>query len=208
MPSFTRQAIKNSFLKLLNERPIHQITVKDVVEDCGVNRNSFYYHFRDFPSLIEEIIMEDADKIISGKTGSRTLEECLDTVIDFAIKNKRAVLHIYHSASREVFEQYLRKICRNAIAKYMDTAFCGLAISEEDRALLVKLIQCEFFGQIMEWLNEGMSYSIQNEFHRLYELLGGTAEKVIQNLQATGAAPGKTARQAPRERPAREEPAD
>ncbi len=199
MPSFTRQAIKNSFLKLLNERPIHQITVKDVVEDCGVNRNSFYYHFQDFPSLIEEIVMEDADKILSEKAGSSTLEDCLDTVIDFAIKNKRAVLHIYNSASREVFERYLRKLCRNAISKYMDTAFSGLSISEEDRALLVKLIQCEFFGQIMEWLNDGMSYSIQNEFHRLYELLGGTAEKVIKNLQETRAAAGGAASQVPRE---------
>ena len=46
MPPFAKREIKNSFIKLLTERPISQITVKDIVEDCGVNRNSFYYHFR------------------------------------------------------------------------------------------------------------------------------------------------------------------
>ena len=51
MPPFAKREIKNSFIKLLTERPISQITVKDIVEDCGVNRNSFYYHFQ--PSLVQ-----------------------------------------------------------------------------------------------------------------------------------------------------------
>ncbi|HBY72506.1 MAG TPA: TetR family transcriptional regulator, partial [Lachnospiraceae bacterium] len=54
---------------LLNERPLNRITVKDIVEDCGINRNSFYYHFEDMSSLVEEIMMEEADKIID-KYGS------------------------------------------------------------------------------------------------------------------------------------------
>ena len=64
MPNFTKQAIKASFIKLLNERPLNQITVKDIVEDCGINRNSFYFHFADLPALLEEVIMEQADNII------------------------------------------------------------------------------------------------------------------------------------------------
>ena len=36
MPNFTKKAIKDSMKKLLNERPLNQITVKDIVEDCGI----------------------------------------------------------------------------------------------------------------------------------------------------------------------------
>ena len=39
MSAYTKQAIKNSFLKLLNDRPLNQVTVKAIVEDCGINRN-------------------------------------------------------------------------------------------------------------------------------------------------------------------------
>ena len=45
MANFTKKAIQESFLRLLMERPLSQITVKDVVADCGVNRNTFYYYF-------------------------------------------------------------------------------------------------------------------------------------------------------------------
>ena len=46
LAGFTRKAIKETFITLLEERPISEITVKDIVETCGINRNSFYYHFQ------------------------------------------------------------------------------------------------------------------------------------------------------------------
>ena len=42
MPNFTKIAIQQSFMRLLGQRPITKITVKDIVEDCGINRNSFH----------------------------------------------------------------------------------------------------------------------------------------------------------------------
>ena len=66
MPNFTRRAIKESFLKLLNQRPLNQITVKDIVEDCGINRNSFYYHFSDLPALVEEIMAERVSAMVEN----------------------------------------------------------------------------------------------------------------------------------------------
>ena len=35
MPSFTRKAIMQSFMKLVDQRPINKVTIKDIVEDCG-----------------------------------------------------------------------------------------------------------------------------------------------------------------------------
>ena len=64
MPNFTKQAIKASFWKLLNQQPLSQISVRTIVEDCGINRNSFYYHFQDIPSMIEEMIMDEANALI------------------------------------------------------------------------------------------------------------------------------------------------
>ena len=64
MASRTRNAIMDSCVQLLEERPISKISVKDVVEECGINRNTFYYHFQDLPTLIETIVQEEADQLI------------------------------------------------------------------------------------------------------------------------------------------------
>ena len=52
MASRTRNAIMDSCVQLLQERPISKISVKDVVEECGINRNTFYYHFQDLPTPV------------------------------------------------------------------------------------------------------------------------------------------------------------
>ena len=64
MANFTKQAIETAFLQLLNEKPLNKISVRDIVEKCGINRNSFYYHFQDIPSLIAEIITSYTDQLI------------------------------------------------------------------------------------------------------------------------------------------------
>lgn len=74
MANFTKQAIKAAFLELLDEKPLNKISVRDIVERCGINRNSFYYHFQDIPSLLGEIIVERTNELMAQyptSTGSK-----------------------------------------------------------------------------------------------------------------------------------------
>ena len=62
--NYTKKAIKETFISLLEEYPLSEITVKSIVDKCEINRNSFYYNYQDIPALIEEIIKEEAESII------------------------------------------------------------------------------------------------------------------------------------------------
>lgn len=55
MSSGTKQAIVASFLHLAAKKTPDKITVRDIVDDCGVNRNTFYYYFQDIYAVIEEL---------------------------------------------------------------------------------------------------------------------------------------------------------
>ena len=94
MAAFTKTAIRNSFIKLLNERPISQITIRDIVDDCGVNRNTFYYYFQDLPQLVETIVNEEADRMIREHPSIDSIEDCLHAIIGFAMENRKDVLNI------------------------------------------------------------------------------------------------------------------
>ncbi|MBR0376928.1 MAG: TetR family transcriptional regulator, partial [Lachnospiraceae bacterium] len=45
----TARAIKDAFLAELNDRPLSKISVKDISDRCGINRNTFYYHYDNVP---------------------------------------------------------------------------------------------------------------------------------------------------------------
>ena len=48
----TKKLITDTFWQLLEEKPYNKITVQDIVDRCDVNRNTFYYHFQDIPTLL------------------------------------------------------------------------------------------------------------------------------------------------------------
>ena len=180
MASFTKMAIKAAFLKLLNERPLNQITVKDIVEVCGINRNSFYYNFQDIPSLIEEIVTEEADRIIAEHPTIDSIETCLTAVLDFARQNRRAILHIYNSVNRSMIEQYLWKVCKYAVNTYGNVVFAEKPIKESDRVLILRFYECECFGMVIAWMNDGMKDDYDESIHRLCELKKGMLEEMVE----------------------------
>lgn len=49
----TKRALETSLKNLLLKKPVNKITINDITEDCGVNRATFYYHFKDIYDLIE-----------------------------------------------------------------------------------------------------------------------------------------------------------
>ena len=44
MNTETEEKILNAALKLLEEKNLDKISVKDICDECGINRNTFYYH--------------------------------------------------------------------------------------------------------------------------------------------------------------------
>ncbi|MCQ2418061.1 MAG: TetR/AcrR family transcriptional regulator [Oscillospiraceae bacterium] len=167
MVSFTKAAIRNSLIKLLNERPINKITVKDIVEDCGINRNTFYYHYEDLPSMIEEIVNQEADRIIQEYQQFDSIEDSFDAAVEFILANKTAVMHIHNSSNREMYENYLWHICEHVVTTYVELLPLEDFFSEEDRKILIRYYKCLCFGLIIDWLNSGMHTDIRADFHQL-----------------------------------------
>lgn len=183
MPNFTEQAIKASFLKLLNELPISKISVRSIVEDCGINRNSFYYHYQDIPSLIEEIVKEEIDSLVEKYPSIHTLDECVSLAFQFALQNKKAVLHIYQSVNREIYERYCMQLCEYLVTVYLDTVFAGEDFSELDRSVAIRFFKCEIFGLSVDWIENGMQDSAIEEIHHITELCRGLSDELVRRCR-------------------------
>ena len=74
MASFTRRALQQTLLTLLETMSLDKITVKGIVDTCGISRNTFYYHYEDIPSLLADTLeTEFAKTAQSGDPLSRLL---------------------------------------------------------------------------------------------------------------------------------------
>lgn len=167
MANFTKEAIKATFLGLLEERPLNEITVKTLTEACGINRNSFYYHYRDLPFLLEEIIKEGAETIIRQYPSVTTIVQCFDAITAFALQRKKAIAHIYRSVNREVFERELMNVSSYFVHLYAEYALPRETAAAEDRENIEKYYKCVCFGLVIGWLNEGMTEEFLSAMRRM-----------------------------------------
>ncbi len=198
MPNFTRKAIKSSFMKLLNEQPLSKISVKSIVEECGINRNSFYYHFSDIPALIEEIVKENFDALINKYPSITSIEACLNEAFRYILENKRAILHIYKSVNREVFEAHLMRFCEYIVTTYLETVF-NASVGEADQKMIVRFLKCELFGIYIDWLNAGMPEDSIKEVNRMLSVCHGISEDIIRRCNTFDKERGRDAVSASRE---------
>lgn len=183
MANFTREAIKKTFLALLKERPLSDITVKDLVASCGINRNTFYYHYQDLPALLEETIQEVTEAFIRDYPSVTTIVECFDAVIAFTTQHKSEIMHIYRSMSRDVFEQNLMDICEYFVGNYADEVLDAETISLQDKKSIVDFYKCVCFGLTVDWLNSGMAASYHQSIRRIFLLKKDHITEIARLLQ-------------------------
>ncbi len=183
MPNFTKRAIKESFWKLLNRQPLSQISVRAIVEDCGINRNSFYYHFRDIPSLIEEIIREAADNLIKKYPSIASVDEAVEAAFRFTVDNKVAIRHICNSVNRDVYEQYLMRMCEYVVTTYYQTVYGQERVNEQDRDTIILFIKCEIFGLSIDWINSGMTDDAIVKLKQILTLCNGMIEELMEKAK-------------------------
>lgn len=172
MTRFTKDVIKEEFIKLLKIKPLGQITVKELVTAAGVNRNTFYYHYRDISALVEEILFEETDKIIAKNPRPNSIEDCLLAIIDFVEENHSSVVHLYHSMSRIIYEKYLWKLCYRVVEKYWELAKPE-TLTLDDNQMMIDLYTSACFGLAMFWIDNGMNYDkAREDARKISEIMG------------------------------------
>lgn len=177
----TKDAIIDAFWLLLEEKPYSKITVKDIVDRCQINRNTFYYHFHDIPDLLETMVKNDADDIIRAYSNIVSPLECVTYFIERCMKRKKAILHVYRSVFREYFLAELERIALYIVTQYMDTVVADRPLLQSDKLLLIRFYKCLFIGIALDWLDAGMEYDLSGYLARIDVLFNGAIEQAYLN---------------------------
>ncbi len=185
MSGFTKEIIIRTLFELLNEKPLAKITVKDIVERCGVNRNTFYYHFRDISDVVECALLREVDQVFERPVEVDSVLECLEVLVNLIGKNKKAMLHIYCSVQRETFTGALDKMCQYIVKQYIIHNFEEEIMEKEDMKVLMHFYKCVMTGVILDWMDHRMSYDLTEYAGKLRSLYGNTFEKTLEKAAGT-----------------------
>lgn len=84
----TKKAIAEAFKKLSTEIPMEKISIGEICAECGLNRKSFYYHYKDKFDLINRIF--DTEFLsVAAKRIYADKWEAIEDLCTYLYANKR-----------------------------------------------------------------------------------------------------------------------
>ncbi len=173
MSQTTKKALAASLKKLLNHKTLDKITVKDIVEDCEVNRQTFYYHFQDIYALVEWIFITEGMKILDGKKTYDSWQEGFLWVFYYVEENESLLINTFHSMGREHAERFLYGEVYKLLIDVVNEQGEGMNVSEENKNFIADFYKYAFVGVMRDWIRTGKKEDPKEIVDKIGKLIAG-----------------------------------
>lgn len=172
MPTDMKKNIAEAVLTLLMERHVKKLTVKDIVEQCHITRQAFYYHFEDIPELLRwmidryfEQMAKEAFLYEGGEAGLRC----------FFVMAINAAPYVEHGIKSNYGEE-LKQLLRQGFQRYfmMEAQRQNVYANCTQAQLNVILrYHCQgIMGLLEEWTEED-TRQLDQIVHTVYQIMAG-----------------------------------
>ena len=158
MANGTKEALADALRQMMKVKPIDKITVKDIVEVCGVNRQTF-----------KEVVYE------------HWLEDVM-TFMDYLEKNSDFTLNVYNSNSRLYMLRYLKAKMKACIESFAVIVSEGKNIERQDFEFITEFYATCAIGFISQWMDGGMQMPREMTRERILKVMDQSVENIINRF--------------------------
>ena len=102
----TKRMLAASLKKFMAKKPFSKITVSELIADCDINRNTFYYHFEDIYALLRWMLETEAIEVVKQFDLITDYEEAINFVMDYVEANDHILNCAYDSIGREEMKRF------------------------------------------------------------------------------------------------------
>lgn len=149
----TKKILADSLKKIMANKALEKISIREITEECGLNRQTFYYHFKNIYDLLEWMFKKEAIALFENREGVLLWQEGLLELFKYIEENKEMCLCTLKSLGHKYLFQFfyddVHRIFKNTINTFADE----LDISENNKELMTQVYVISFGSIIESWLN-------------------------------------------------------
>lgn len=183
MSQVTKRALGQSLKNLLLKKPLTKITVGDITEDCGINRMTFYYHFKDIYDLVEWSCLEDAKRALEEKKTYDTWQQGFLQIFKAVQENKPFILNVYRCVHREQVEKYLQPLVDQLLLDVINEEATGVIVRDEDKQFIAKVYSYMFIGLMLDWIKDDMREDPKQIVDNLSKVIKGSISTALSRFK-------------------------
>ena len=151
----TKKMLAESLKELIRKKSFSKITVRELTQNCGLNRNTFYYHFEDINDLLKWSLEQEAIDVVKHFDLMLDYEEAIGFVLDYIVENEKFLNNIYFSVGQSELKRFFYNDFLEIISSLINQFESQLNLSVADD---FKEFLCHFYTEALAGLlTEGIT---------------------------------------------------
>lgn len=178
----TKKALAESLKKAMGTKAFSKITVSEIIQDCGVNRKTFYYHFPDIYALLKWMLEQEAIQVLKRFDLLANPEEALAFVIDYVDANKHIINCAYDSMGREQMKRFFLTDLTGVSGSIIDSVSreIGVEVDPDFKDFLTTFYTEALAGMLINYFQDREQHSRQELIDYLLLILKNSIPNVLR----------------------------
>ncbi len=170
MATDMKETIAQAAKTLLIEKGIKKLTVKDIVQECNITRQSFYYHFDDIPALFLWMLEQDTQRTMLEAKELESEEDRLRYLFVVAINAMPYVKKGMESSYRDELERLLRRYIQRFFEQACETEGLYRNCTNFEVKLILRYHYQAILGLLWNW-SEADTKNLDQIVHVVFRLI-------------------------------------
>ena len=150
----TKKALAASLKKIMQQKPFSKITISEIIRDCGLNRNTFYYHFEDIYALLHWMFEEEAIDVVKHFDLLFDYKDAIRFIVGYIEANNHIISCAYDSIGHDELKRFFYHDFIGIVSSVIDRAEQESAerLEPEFKAFIAQFYTEAISGTLVDWL--------------------------------------------------------
>ncbi|GEK29118.1 TetR/AcrR family transcriptional regulator C-terminal domain-containing protein [Furfurilactobacillus siliginis] len=182
MADDTRQQIVQTFLRLTETRSVAKISVVQLMNEVGLERETYYYYFDDKYALIEATLHTLLFSSYSAILGTDGLDAANNAVLESIVQHQNFYKDLLSNQNEYMFKRIYCGVSLMAMEKYLATERGSIS---DDIKFAAKFYVYAVNNIVYEWVQQGLRGDIDTLVARFHQCLPAVLAPYFINLKST-----------------------
>lgn len=151
VPVDMKSVIAEAFLKMIEREGLDKITVKALIDQCHISRQTFYYHFQDIMDVLEWSMGKAIDDLVQRSMDAENLRSAIKIFISFSVENFPMLQKLMDSQKLGQIERLMIHGMMTYLGELEKNMPGGFQVSYVEREVLLRYNACGLVGVLLAY---------------------------------------------------------
>ncbi len=178
--------LANSLRKLMKKKALDKIKIREIVEDCGVNRQTFYYHFQDIYALVEWMYIYDGKNIYEKSKKEGDMWTIIKDLFNYLENHHEEIRCVVNSKADKFFHGFIYEQISSCSRLVIDLVSKNINADDYHKNFLAAFYTHAIVGMVEEWMkNRNTTRMSSDELVHLFNMtIRGNVVNALRRFEA------------------------